>query len=66
MTRGDGSTYDTDAHVEWGYVIDDWPVPDVTSFIVVENELTARNITTDTVRPIALARRFVSRVEVIT
>lgn len=42
MTRGDGTTYDTDAHVEWGYVLDDWPKNGVTSFIAMDSEAEAR------------------------
>lgn len=61
MTRGDGTTYDTDAHVEWGYVIDDWPTDGVTSFIAVESEFSARNLTSQRTggQPMRLAKRTV-------
>lgn len=42
MTRGDGTTYDTDAHVEWGFIVEDWPKPGMSSFIAMPNETDAR------------------------
>jgi hypothetical protein len=66
MTRGDGSTFDTDAHYEWGYVVEDWPTHGVTSFIALESEFSARNLTTGSVRPVKLAKRAIGHAEVVT
>lgn len=68
MTRGDGSTFDTDAHVEWGFVIDDWPATGVTSFIALDNEASARAFTLGRAsdRPVRLAKRAIGHAEMIT
>lgn len=63
MTRGDGTTYDTDAHVEWGYILEDWPKDGMTSFIALDNEDEARRFAAVAVEKRRLAKRTVGHAE---